>query len=315
MVPAASVDCLCAGIVVADLVCSPLERLPRPGELVVTSGLLLTLGGCAANVAVDLAKIGVSVGIAGRVGDDDLGQFARNFLSRAGVDTSTLRVEPGRQTSATQVVNVRGEDRRFIHATGTNDLIDGSEVDLDRLARAKVLYCGGFLLNKSWTGPKLARLLAHARELGVTTVVDVVLPGEGDFRPELAAVLPYADVFLPNNDEGHVLTGLADPVAQANWYRDLGAKTVVVTCGSEGAKLAGPDGLIHQPPFQMEYVDGTGSGDAFAAGFIRGLLKGLDTRDCLRMGAALGASSVRAAGATTGVFNGDELDAFLAAAK
>jgi sugar/nucleoside kinase (ribokinase family) len=255
------------------------------------------------------------VGIAGRVGDDDLGQYAQKFLSRAGVESSALRVEPGHQTSATQVVNVQGEDRRFIHATGANDLVDGSEVDLERLARAKVLYCGGFLLSKAWTGPKLASLLAQARELGVTTVVDVVLPGERDFRAELAPALPYTDYFLPNSDEGRVLTGMTDPAAQANWYRELGAKTAIVTCGGEGAILVGPAGTMHQAPFPMDYLDGTGSGDAFAAGFIRGLLMGLETRACLRMGAALGASAVRAAGATTGVFRGDELDAFLAQAS
>ena len=53
-----SFDCLCAGIVVADHLCEPIEHLPQPGELVLTERTNLAIGGCAANVAVDLARLG-----------------------------------------------------------------------------------------------------------------------------------------------------------------------------------------------------------------------------------------------------------------
>jgi sugar/nucleoside kinase (ribokinase family) len=61
----------------------------------------------------------------------------------------------------------------------------------------------------------------------------------------------------------------------------------------------------------VPFVDGTGGGDAFAAGYIAGLLRGLDAEGCLRLGSAVGASCVRAIGTTTGVFNRSELEAFL----
>jgi sugar/nucleoside kinase (ribokinase family) len=63
--------------------------------------------------------------------------------------------------------------------------------------------------------------------------------------------------------------------------------------------------------FQVDQIDGTGSGDAFAAGYIHGLLEGEDVVGCVRIGSALGASCVRATGATTGVFNAGELADFL----
>ncbi|HLQ46234.1 MAG TPA: PfkB family carbohydrate kinase, partial [Planctomycetaceae bacterium] len=63
----------------------------------------------------------------------------------------------------------------------------------------------------------------------------------------------------------------------------------------------------------VQFVDGTGSGDAFVAGYVYGLLRGADTQHCVRLGSALGASCVRATGATTGVFNASELEAFVAA--
>src|SRR6476469_1846765 len=106
---------LCAGIVVADHVSSPISHLPAAGELVLADQLLLTIGGCAANVAVDLVKMGVAAAVAGRVGDDIFGRVVADLLRQQQVDVSGLAVTRGTDTSQTLIVNVRGEDRRFIH--------------------------------------------------------------------------------------------------------------------------------------------------------------------------------------------------------
>ena len=71
-------DCLCVGIVVADHVCDPIDHIPEAGRLVLTPGMRLTIGGSAANTAVDLAKLGLSVGVAGTIGNDVLGRFVRD---------------------------------------------------------------------------------------------------------------------------------------------------------------------------------------------------------------------------------------------
>ena len=86
---------------------------------------------------------------------------------------------------------------------------------------------------------------------------------------------------------------------------------MVVTCGSEGAVLVGESGRWQAGVYPVSFVDGSGCGDAFTAGYIYGLLQGLDARDCLRWGSALGASCVRAIGTTQGVFTSDETEAFL----
>src|SRR5438132_1217701 len=113
-------EVLCAGIVVADHVCAPISHLPAAGELVMTDRLLLTVGGCAANAAVDLAKMGVRAAVVGRVGGDVFGRVVAEMLGQAGVDVSALRVSPDAETSQTLIVNVRGQDRRFIHTFGAN---------------------------------------------------------------------------------------------------------------------------------------------------------------------------------------------------
>lgn len=308
-----ALDCLCAGIVVADHVCDPVDHVPAPGELAVTARMDLTIGGCAANVAVDLAKLGRRVAVAGCVGDDIFGRFVCEALTAAGARCDHLREISGRDTSGTLVINTRGQDRRFIHSIGANNDFTGAEITPDMLRACRILYLGGYCLCEGTLTNNVARMFRTARKLGVATVLDVVLPGPGDYRARLEPVLPWTDVFLPNSDEARVITGLNDPLAQADEFRRMGARTVVITCGGDGAVLVSQAGRARAGRYPVEFIDGTGSGDAFAAGFVHGLLDGRDEIECLRVGSALGASCVRARGATTGVFGATELQSFLLA--
>ena len=235
--PPAPLDVWCAGIIVADFICEPIEALPAAGALMMTPGISWAIGGCASNVAADLARVGLRSAVVGRVGDDPAGDFVRGSLQTAGVDTSRVLATPGYQTSATLVVNVKGEDRRFIHTFGANAAFTGEELPTDLLPRAKVLYLGGLFLMPGLTGERVTRLFQAARQAGLMTVLDVVIPDPQGTWPVLQQVLPFVDVFLPNHDEGHLITGLSDPVAQARQFRSAGAGTVVITCGRDGSVL------------------------------------------------------------------------------
>src|SRR5437867_13715 len=92
-------DVLCAGIIVADHVCSPIPHLPAAGQLVMTDRMLLTIGGCAANAAVDLVKMGVPAAVVGRVGGDVFGRVVADMLCEHGVDVSLVKVTPEADTS------------------------------------------------------------------------------------------------------------------------------------------------------------------------------------------------------------------------
>ena len=131
------------------------------------------------------------------------------------------------------------------------------------------------------------RSFRAAVESGVRTVLDVVIPRPANYWPFLEPVLPWTDVFLPNNDEGETITGLKDPVAQAQCFRHAGAKSVIITCGGQGAVAACPAGTFRAGRFDVEPIDGTGSGDAFTAGYIHALLEGADVAGCVRTGSAL----------------------------
>lgn len=304
-------DCLCFGIAVADHLCVPIPRLPHAGELLLAEKLTLALGGHAANISVDLAKLGVKVGITARVGADLMGRFLREELTQAGVSSVNLVETPGIDTSGTLIVNVQGQDRRFIHCIGANGQVDGSEVTLEMLRATRVLYVGALFALPKLTASALRTLFQQAREAGVPTVLDVVIPGPGDYLTTLREVLPWTDVFLPNTDEATLITGTSDPLAQAEMFKELGVRTAIITCGSAGSIVLGETDRFRSGIFPMEFVDGTGSGDAFSAGYILGLLQGADTRRCVEIGSAMGASAVRQSGATASVFTRPELDAFL----
>ena len=304
-------EVLCAGIVVADHVCSPISHLPAAGELVPAERMLLTIGGCAANVAVDLTKMGVRSAVVGRVGDDIFGRVVADLLTETGVDVAALKVTPGAETSQTLIVNVAGQDRRFIHTFGANGAFRAADIPTDRLRDCRVLYLGGYLLMQNVAQEELAAVFAAARQAGVKTVLDVVTPGPADYLPRLEKILPHVDVFLPNNLEAELITGEKDVLRQAELFHHLGAQTAVVTLGADGAVLV-QDGLrLRSGIFAMPYVDGSGGGDAFDAGYIYGMLHGLEAEQCLRVASALGASCVRAIGTTPGVFTRLECEAFL----
>jgi sugar/nucleoside kinase (ribokinase family) len=304
-------DVLCAGIIVADHVSSPITHLPAAGELVMADRLLLTIGGCAANAAVDLVKMGVRAAVVGRVGGDIFGRIVADMLREHGVDVSAVSTSPAADTSQTLIVNVVGQDRRFIHTFGANADFSAADIPMDRVACCRVLYLGGYLLMPNVRQEELAETFAAARKAGAKTVLDVATPGPADYLSRLEQLLPHVDVFLPNDHEGKLITGEADPLRQAEIFRQLGARTVVITMGSEGAILVNEKTRLHAGIFSVPFVDGSGGGDAFDAGFIYGLLHDMGPEDCLRVASALGASCVRAIGTTPGVFTRSECERFL----
>ena len=304
-------DVLCAGIIVADHVSSPIAYIPQPGGVVLADQLLLTIGGCAANVGVDLVKLGVGATVVGRVGSDAFGKVVADMLRAQHVDVSLVQATPGVDTSQTLIVNVVGEDRRFIHSFGANAVFRAADIPLDRATNCRVLYLGGYLLMDSLKAEELGAVFAAARRAGAKTVLDVVTPGPGDYLRRVQPLLREVDVFLPNNHEAELISGESDPILQAEFFHRLGAGTSIITLGDKGAVLIADRLRLRSGTFPVSFVDGSGGGDAFTAGYIAGLLEGRDAEECLRLGSAVGASCVRAIGTTTGVFTRPELETFL----
>jgi sugar/nucleoside kinase (ribokinase family) len=306
-------DVACVGILVADVFANPIGRLPAEGELTTTSGFVTSVGGCAANVAVDLSILERSATVAGKVGNDMFGDFVISDLRRHGVGVEHIRRTSRQSTSGTVIFTVEGEDRRYLHAIGANAEFSLDDVDFALLDQVRVLYVGGYLAMPAFTPDQLTLLLREAKRRGVITVLDVVMPAGVVFGLEhVAGPLSWTDYFLPNEDEAQRLTGRPGARGQAESLNALNEDcVVVVTRGRHGSVAKQRERFIDTEPFRMETVDESGAGDAFTAGLITGLLEGWALEYTLSFAAAIGASCTRAVGCSAGVFTFDEAVAFL----
>jgi sugar/nucleoside kinase (ribokinase family) len=306
-------EVVCAGILVADIFTNPVDRLPQPGELTMTSGLVMSAGGSAANAAIALRILGRQVEVAGKVGFDIQGDFVISELRRRGIGVTNIRRTANRATSGTIVLNVKGEDRRYLHSTGANAEFGLEDVNTGALDGAQVLYFGGYLALPAFTVGALTNLFREAKSKGLTTVLDVTMPAGESFSLEhLAGPLLYTDYFLPNSEEAARLTGEVDERVQSKLLNDLNPDcAVVITRGPAGLMTRRRGRFIETPAFRMESVDESGAGDAFAAGLILGLLRNWEFERTLTFAAAIGASRTRALGCSSSVFTLEEALSFI----
>jgi sulfofructose kinase len=263
-------------------------------------------GGQAATAAVAMARLGLSVGYIGRVGDDDYGRTGLASLAAEGVDASGVVVVPG-ATSQFAVVIV---DR----STGTRTVLwnrhPGLAMTPDDIPPAVVASARVLHVDCHETAAVTAAAEA-ARAAGTRTVVDVERVRPGIDRLLRAIDVVIAAEAFPSAYTGRTSVGQALAGLQA----DCGAAVVCVTLG-DGGSLCRAGGMeIRTPAFPVTVVDSTGAGDVFRAGFIAGWLhggEGAALEDALRWANAVAALKCRGLGARTTTPRLSELRDFLA---
>ncbi|RAV22394.1 carbohydrate kinase family protein [Paenibacillus contaminans] len=182
-----------------------------PGKLTEIGPALLSVGGAVANTGLALHRLGFSVRLMGKVGDDRFGQTILEELSGyAGRLTETMIVAQGEHSSYTIVISPPGVDRIFLHATGANDTFCAADVRLETLEGARLFHFGYPPLMRGMyerDGEELVRLLAGVKSKGLTVSLDLAKPdpdsaaGRADWQAILARSLPNVDVFLPSFEE------------------------------------------------------------------------------------------------------------------
>ena len=173
---------------------------------------------------------------------------------------------------------------------------------LHLFARSRMTLIGYYSLMPNLESD-LAEVLAAIRETGCRTALDCA--GSGGSMQPLDRILPHLDVYVPSLNEASHQTGLDDPRAILELYRDCGAAGLVgVKLGAKGVLLSPAAGEYLEIPGRRPpgpIVDTTGAGDCFYAGLLTGLLPRLDVRSAGLLGAAAGACCITALGATAGI--------------
>jgi sugar/nucleoside kinase (ribokinase family) len=299
------------GVHVVDVLARPIEAIPegQGGQLV--DEIRITPAGSAGGTAVTLAKLGAEVSSAGAVGDDALGDVLVELLQRYGVDASLLRRRQGVQTSAS-VLPIRPDGSRpAFHVVGANAGYAADDAPWEEIAAATHLHLGG---PEFMGGDQAAKILSFAREHDVVTSADILAPGDqaAAIIDWIGPALQHLDFFLPNDDQAIGLTGKDDLDQACLALIERGVGCVAATCGAEGALIVAPDGAERVPAFETDVVDTTGCGDAFSAGFLRGLALGRSRGSAAALGCAAAALVAQGLGSDHGDFDLDKVEAFAA---
>ena len=236
-------------------------------------------GGAPGNVAVGLARLGVSSAFMGKVGDDAFGHFLANTLAETGVDVSPLRFATEART-ALAFVSLRADGERefmFYRHPSADMLFNPREVDVEAIHRAKLLHFGSISLISEPSRGATLYAVDTARAAGCLISYDpnLRLPLWSDANTARDGMLlgfKKAHVVKLSDDESEFLTGLGDLDAarKALWHDEL--KLMVVTRGRAGCVYFTPNFSSEVASFTVEAVDATGAGDGFVAGLLQGLL-------------------------------------------
>lgn len=293
-------DVVCLGILVADAIARPVDDLPERGSLGLVESVSLHGGGCALNTASVLARLGLTAGVAGKVGDDALGAFLVGLLDARRVDGTGVVVDSAAPTSATVVLVDSGGERTFLHLPGANASLRAEEVDRAFLFSGRAVHLAGALVMEALDGEPAAAILSAARSHGLATSLDTAWDASGRWARVLP-ILPHVDLFAPSLAEGRAISGTEEPAAVASWLRERGAGAVVLKCGPAGCFVSADafEGALAAPA--VTAVDGTGAGDAFVAGLLYGRMEGWPLERCARFANAVGALATTAVGALEGV--------------
>jgi sugar/nucleoside kinase (ribokinase family) len=248
--------------------------------------LQLLSGGCAANTAAGLAKLGVEAQLVASVGQDALGDAALADLQAAGVGLdAVVRTREAPTSSSIVLVSSSGE-RSFFYRKGGNERLTDVDVTDGLFSAAQLVHVGGAMKLLSLD---LARLTRRAKSFGCITSLDTDWDVHGRWMQTLENVLPTLDYLLTNEEEAAMLSGRQDPRDAARELLARGPQAVVVKRGDRGAMLAASDGVREFPTYPVTVVDTTCAGDGFTAGFLLGVCRGWTLDGSMRLANAAGA--------------------------
>ncbi|MBO9524284.1 MAG: sugar kinase [Nocardioidaceae bacterium] len=288
------------GVHVLDTHVLRVESIPERSDGALVDTIRMSPAGTAGGTGVVLARLGARVHSVGALGQDPTGDTLLALLDREGLDTGRLVRKPDVQTSASVLPVRPNGDRPAWHCVGANGALTLDDIDLTSIPGLTHVHLGGpeFL-----GGPAAGELLTRAHDLGCTTSVDVLAPGDPDLLAWIEACLPHTDYLLPNDEQVLGFTGASTLAEGARELVKAGAGCVAATQGARGAVVVTAEETLEVPAYEIEVVDTTGCGDAFSAGFLRGLALGMGHRDAARLGCAVAAEVAQGVGTDAGSYD------------
>ena len=313
-------------VVLGEVLCDLLP--PAPG-VAIEQAITLTpaLGGAPANVAVQLARLGVPTAMISAVGPDPLSARMLSTLRAEGVDTSRIVMRDRDRLGLTLVaIDAAGERTFFPWREGAADqTLRSDEIDTGLIARARCLVRGTVSMRSEKVRDATRHAVAAAEEARVPVVLDVNLrrkmfAAEAELLAVARESVQHAQVVKATREEAAALLEAPDSDDDELLARLIaqGPSLALLTLGEEGAKAATRDASAFAPAPRVEVVDATGAGDAFVGAMTAHLfgqhspysldnLNGPRLQALLHVANAAGAAACRRLGATTGMLTAQQL--------
>lgn len=298
-------DVIVVGELNVDLILNSIDSFPEMGKEKIAKNMNLTLGSSSAIFASNLSSLGAQVGFIGKIGNDAFGNLVKDSLSAKKVNTDMLITSDKWNTGVTIVLNYE-EDRAMVTYPGAMEHLTMNDISEEVISTAKHLHFSSYFLQPG-IQKDITKLFKMAKEKGLTTSLDIQWDPNEKWDFNYKEVLPFVDVFLPNEQEALLLTNesiLENAINKLVQH----SKYVVVKLGSKGSITATKDKRNFIKSFLNDkVVDAIGAGDSFNAGFIFKFINGCDIDECQIFGNLTGAINTTAAGGTTAFENYEQI--------
>lgn len=290
-------DVIVVGELNIDLILNQLSSFPKVGTEILANQMTLTLGSSSAIFASNLSSLGAKVAFIAKIGTDIFGDLTLQCLQRNGVDTNMVIQSGALTTGATVILNV-DEDRAMITHPGAMENLTIDDIQLANLSHARHLHFSSYFLQPGLQ-KNVITLFQEAKKAGLTTSFDTQWDPHEKWELDLDNILPFVDVFLPNEKELLLLTG-KENLEEAFDHIKKSVNTLAVKLGNIGSISVNKGKVLFKPAFfNGEVVDAIGAGDSFNAGFIYKFIQHAPIETCQEFGNLIGYISTTAPGGTT----------------
>ncbi|OCA88017.1 5-dehydro-2-deoxygluconokinase [Bacillus sp. FJAT-27225] len=299
------------------------NEINRPMEETIT--FTKYVGGSPANIAIGTSRLGLKSGFIGRVSDDQMGRFIRNYLNENGIDTSNVITdEKGSVTGLTFTEIKNPEDCSILmYRDNVADLnLMPADISEAYVKKAKAILISGTALSKSPSREAVFLVLKYARKHGTAVFFDI------DYRPytwkspeETAIYYSLAaekcDVIIGTREEFNMMEQFdenhihSDEVTAGKWFKH-NAKIVVIKHGKEGSiSYTKEGGQFKGATFPAKVIKTFGAGDSYASGFIYGLMNGWSIEKSMEFGAAAASIVISSHSCSDAMPTVREVDAYI----
>ncbi|MDO8659760.1 MAG: carbohydrate kinase family protein [Candidatus Parcubacteria bacterium] len=280
------------------------ELCLKYGEKIPVDDLKICLGGDGANVAVGLARLGLSTSLIAELGDDEFSQIIKDGLKKENIDLTFAKQITGK-TSTSIIISFQNE-RTIL----SQHIKRGHNFEIDNL-ETKWIYLTS--LGAEWE-LTYQKIYEFSKQKGVKLAFNPGTLQIDEGLKKLKNILTITDILFLNKEEATKILRINDKGLMINdllnGLKQLGPKTVIITDGKNGSYAIDENGkILFQAIIPTEIIEKTGAGDAYASGFLAASLSNLPIQTAMKWGTLNACGTMSAVGAQNGLLSREKMEA------